>query len=64
MNKRVVLTGVVMIGLSAAFFFWSLAMLAPKSNDPAGLMRTVGQVCGAVGGIAIVLVLVGLVRRG
>jgi hypothetical protein len=64
MNKRVVVTGAVLIGLAAAFFLWSLLMLAPKSNDPAGLMRTVGQVCGAVGGIAIVMVLVGLVRRG
>ena len=63
MNKRVVLTGALMIGLAAAFFFLSLLSLAPKSNAPAEMMQTVGTVCGAVGGIGIVMILYGLVRR-
>jgi hypothetical protein len=63
MNKRVLVTGAATVGLAAAFFFWSLTTLAPKSNDPAAMMRTVGQVCGAVGGIGIVMVLFGLFRR-
>ena len=63
MNKRVVLAGAILVGLAIAFFFWSMTALAPKSNDPAELMKTVGQVCGAAGGIGIVMILFGLFRR-
>jgi hypothetical protein len=40
-----------------------MTALAPKSNDPAEMMKTVGQVSGAVGGIGIVMVPFGLIRR-
>ena len=63
MNKRVVFTGAAMIGLALAFFFWSLAALAPKSNNPAEMMQTVGTVSGAVGGIGLVMIIFGLLRR-
>ena len=63
MNKRVVFTGAALIGLAAAFFFWSLTNLAPKSNDPVELMRTVGTVCGGAGGIGLAMIIFGLLRR-
>jgi hypothetical protein len=63
MNVRVVVTGVLMIVLAIAFFFGMGAMLAPKSNDPAAMMQTVGTVSGAVGGIGLVMVVFGALRK-
>ncbi len=61
-NWRLVIVGVVLIVLAIGFFLFMMGM-APKSNDPAAMMRTVGQVSGAVGGIAVVMVLFGLIGR-
>jgi len=36
---------------------------APKSNDPAALMQTVGTVSGVVGGISLVMIIVGLIGK-
>jgi hypothetical protein len=63
MNLRVVLTGALMIVLALAFFFGMGASMAPKSNDPAAMMQTVGMVSGAVGGLGIVMMIVGALRR-
>ena len=52
-----------MIALAVAFFFYMEAALMPKSNDPAAMMRTVGQVSGVVGGLGLVIVLFGALRR-
>lgn len=63
MNLRVVLTGAVMIVSAVGFFFWMGVSLAPKSNDPAAMMQTVGTVSGAVGGIGLVMMIFGALRR-
>ena len=63
MNLRVVLTGVLMIVLALGFFFGMGVTLAPKSNDPAAMMQTVGTVSGAVGGIGLVMVVFGVLRK-
>jgi hypothetical protein len=63
MNLRVVLTGVLMIVMALAFFFGMEVALAPKSNDPAAMMQTVGTVSGAVGGIGLVMVVFGALRK-
>ncbi|HEU0217716.1 MAG TPA: hypothetical protein VFQ90_13745 [Stellaceae bacterium] len=63
MNVRVVLTGVLMIVLALGLFFGMGGTLAPKSNDPAAMMQTVGTVSGAVGGIGLVMVVFGALRR-
>jgi len=63
MNLRVVLTGVLMIVLALGFFFGMAVALAPKSNDPAAMMQTVGTVSGAVGGIGLVMVVFGVLRK-
>ena len=59
---RLVFVGVVLILAAPAFFFFFLS-LAPKSNDPAVLMQTVGQVSGVVGAIGLVIVVFGLVGK-
>ena len=61
-NWRLAVVGIAMIGLAAAFFV-GMAAMAERSNDPAELMRTVGTVSGAVGGIGVVMVLFGLIGR-
>jgi hypothetical protein len=62
MNVRVIAVGIVLAGLALVFFF-GMATVAPKSNDPAALMQTVGTVSGVVGALGIVMVLFGVVRR-
>ena len=63
-NWRIVIVGLVLIGIALAFylFMWSLAS---KSNDSAALMQTVGTVAGAVSGISLVMIVIGLIgKRG
>jgi hypothetical protein len=61
-NARVVIVGAVLMGLAALFFFGMLT-IAPKSNDPVAMMRTVGQVAGAVGSLGIAMIIYGLVKK-
>ena len=61
-NWRMVIAGLVLIVLAVGFFFFMLSV-ASKSNDPVALMRIVGQVAGAVGGISLVLIIVGLIGK-
>ncbi len=61
-NWRVVIVGFVLIVLAAIFFLFMLST-ASKSNDPVALMRTVGTVSGAIGGLAVVMILLGLIGK-
>lgn len=61
-NWRLAVVGIAMIALAAAFFL-GMASIAGHSNDPAELMRTVGTVSGAVGGIGVVMILFGVIGR-
>jgi hypothetical protein len=61
-NWRLAVVGIAMIALAAAFFV-GMAAIAERSDDPAELMRIVGTVSGAVGGIGVVMVLFGLIGR-
>jgi len=61
-NWRLVIVGIVLILAAPAFFFFFLGT-APKSNDPAALMQTVGQVSGVVGGIGLVMLIFGLIGK-
>lgn len=61
-NWRLVIVGGVLIVLAAGFFLYMMGM-APKSNDPESLMQTVGMVSGGVGGIAIVMMIFGLIGK-
>ena len=61
-NMRFVTTGCLLILLVVAFFTFMLS-IAPRSNDPAGLLRTVGTVSGVVGGLAIAMVVIGFVGK-
>jgi hypothetical protein len=61
-NWRLIIVGVALIGAAAGFFFY-MGTLAPKSNDPAVMMQTVGQVAGVVCGIALAMLLFGLIGK-
>ncbi|WP_027552091.1 hypothetical protein [Bradyrhizobium sp. Cp5.3] len=61
-NWRLIAVGGVLLVL-AVLFFLSMRDMTPWSNDPGALMRTVGEVSGAVGGISIVMIVFGLIGR-
>jgi hypothetical protein len=52
----------VPIVIALVFFFFMLSV-ASKSNDPVALMQTVGRVAGAVGGISLVMIIIGLIGK-
>ena len=61
-NKRVAITGAVLVAAAVAFFLFFLT-IASKSNDPKALMETVGQVAGVAGAIGIVMIVLGMRGR-
>lgn len=61
-NWRVVIVGLVMILLASGFYFY-MQSIASKSTDPVALMQTVGTVSGAVSGLAVVMIIVGLIGK-
>jgi hypothetical protein len=61
-NWRIVIVGFLLIALALGFYFFMLS-IASTSNDPAALMQTVGSVSGAVAGISLVMILLGLIGR-
>jgi hypothetical protein len=62
MNVRVMATGAVMIAAALGFFFYMETFL-PRSNDPAALMQTVGEVSGAVGALGLVMIAYGIFKK-
>ena len=61
-NKRVAITGAVLVAAAVAFFLFFLT-IASNSNDPKALMETVGQVSGVAGAIGIVMIVLGMRGR-
>ena len=61
-NWRMIAVGSVLLVL-AILFFLSMRDMTLWSNDPVALMRTVGEVSGAVGGISLVMIVFGLIGR-
>ena len=61
-NWRIVIVGLILIVIALVFFFFMLSV-ASKSNDPEALMQTVGAVAGAVGGISLVMIIIGLIGK-
>lgn len=61
-NWRLIIVGLILIVAAAGLFLFMLGM-APKSNDPKTMLETVGQVSGVIGGIAVVMILFGLVGK-
>ncbi len=61
-NWRIVIVGLVLIVIALAFFLFMISV-ASKSNDPVALMQTVGTVVGAVGGISLVMIIIGLIGK-
>ena len=61
-NWRIVIVGLVLLAMALVFFFF-MRSIASKSNDPVALMQTVGTVTGAVGGISLVMIIIGLIGK-
>jgi len=62
-NWRLIIVGLVLLAVAVGFFLFAQTDMAPKSNDPVAMMRTVGQVSGGVGGISIIMIIFGLIGR-
>jgi hypothetical protein len=56
------MTGVLLVVVAVGFFFGMQTMM-PRSTDPRGMMETVGQVSGVAGGLGLVMIAYGLIRR-
>ena len=63
MNMRVIFTGALMIVLALGFFFYMMETLMPRSNDPAGMMQTGGEVSGFVGALVLVFIVFGVFKK-
>lgn len=61
-NWRMIIAGFVLAGIAVGFFFFTIS-IAPQSNDPVSLMQTAGTITGAVVGISIAMILVGLIGK-
>jgi len=61
-NWRIVVVGFILIVMALAFYFFMLS-IASKSNDPVALMQTVGTVAGAIGGLSLAMIIVGLIGK-
>jgi hypothetical protein len=61
-NWRLIIVGLIMIFGAGAFFLY-MGTMAPKSNDPVVMMQTVGQVSGVVAGIALVMLVIGVIGK-
>jgi hypothetical protein len=62
MNARVTGAGAVLLALAVAFYYLMESM-AGRSSDPATMMQTVGTVSGIAGGIAVVMIVFGIIGR-
>jgi hypothetical protein len=61
-NWRVVIVGLVLI-VAAAAFFLGMETMAPKSNDPVEMMKTVGEAAGAACGVGLAMIIFGMIGR-
>jgi uncharacterized membrane protein len=61
-NLRVVIVGAVLMVLATGFFL-VMAAISLKSNDPAALMDTVGQVSGVLVGLGFVMIVFGMIGK-
>ncbi len=61
-NWRMVMGGFIFLVFALGFFFFMLS-IAASSTDPETLIQTVGTVAGAVGGISLVMIIIGLIGK-
>ncbi len=61
-NWRAIVTGFFLIAISIGFYVFMLSV-APSSNDPVAMMKTVGTVSGVLIGVSVFLVVIGLAGK-
>lgn len=61
-NLRIAIVGVALFFIAIAFYFFMLNT-SSRSNDPVALLRIVGMVSGVVGGLAMAMILAGLIGK-
>jgi hypothetical protein len=58
-NWRLIVVGAVLLAAAAGFFLYMLS-IQHRSNDPAAMMQTVGMVSGGIAGLALIMLVLGL----
>jgi hypothetical protein len=61
-NWQIVIVGFV-LGIIALGFYFFMQSIALKSTDPVTLMQTVGTISGAVVGISLAMIIIGLIGK-
>jgi multidrug resistance efflux pump len=61
-NWRIIIVGFLLIVLALGFYFFMLS-IASQSTDAVTLMQTVGTVTGAVAGISVSMIIIGLIGK-
>ncbi len=64
-STRLFLIGLILLATAGGLFYWGMTTdLQPAQGlDPGEPMRVIGQVSGAIGGVGVVAILIGIVRR-
>ncbi len=62
-NWRLIIVGGVLIVGAIGFFVFMMGLM-PQSTDPKAMMQTVGECSGVVIGIAVVMVVLGVLGVG
>jgi succinate dehydrogenase hydrophobic anchor subunit len=61
-NWRLARVGGVLLGFAVVIFV-AMLIMAPPSPDTAEMIRRVGQITGAVGGVGVALAIIGLIGK-
>jgi hypothetical protein len=61
-NWRVIYSGAVLFAVAVGFFFFMMS-IANTSNDPATMLRTVGEVSGVAAAFGLVMIVTGLIGK-
>lgn len=61
-NWRVISAGVLLIVFALGFFFF-ISGMSTQSTDPAMLRQTVGTLSGALIGLSVAMIIIGLIGK-
>jgi hypothetical protein len=64
-STRLFLIGLFLLAAAGGLFYWGMTTdLQPAQSVPPGEpMRVIGQISGAIGGVGVVIILIGIIRR-
>jgi hypothetical protein len=61
-NWRPIIAGILLIVIALGFYLFMLS-ISSQSTDPVTMLQTVGTVSGALIGISLIMIIVGLIGK-